>query len=220
MKQTLTLALAKGRILNTALPLMAEVGVVPLEDPSKSRKLLIETSVAGIRLVVIRSADVPTYVEFGAADIGIVGKDVLMEYTGDALCELLDLGISRCRIAVAEPETLAKGDDPSSWRRLRIATKYPKITSEHFASKGIQTEIIKLYGSMELAPIAGLADRIVDLVDTGATLRANRLVEVEQIATVTARLVANQASLKVKGEVIKRLVGKLRSNLSQKADPE
>lgn len=220
MNQELTLALAKGRILKEALPVLAKVGVTPLEDPSKSRKLLIETSVPGIRLVVIRSADVPTYVEFGAADIGIVGKDVLMEYIGDALCELLDLGISRCRIAVAEPEALAKEDDPSSWRRLRIATKYPKITGEHFATKGIQTEIIKLYGSMELAPIAGLADRIVDLVDTGSTLRANRLVEVEQIATVTARLVANQASLKVKGEVIKQLVEQLHSTLAQRDDSE
>jgi len=152
---------------------------------------------------------VPTYVQFGAADLGIAGKDVLMEYDGDGLYELMDLKIARCRMMVAEPASLASRDDPRNWTRLRIATKYVNTTQRHFAAKGIQTDIIKLYGSMELAPLVGLSDRIVDLVDTGNTLKANGLVEVEHIADISAWLVANKASMKMKHQALKNLVGQL-----------
>ena len=209
MTDTLTIALSKGRILEECLPLLASAGISPLEDPGKSRKLILDTTQPQVKLVVIRSADVPTYVQYGAADLGVSGKDVLMEYGGDGLYELLDLRISVCRMMVAEPARLAERDDPRNWTRLRIATKYPMITKRHFAAKGIQTDIIKLYGSMELAPLVGLSDRIVDLVGTGATLKANGLVEVEHIADISARLVANKASMKMKHVALKRLVTQL-----------
>ncbi len=205
----LTIALSKGRILEEGLPLLARAGIRPLEDPLVSRKLILETDDPRVKLVIIRAADVPTYVQYGAADLGIAGKDVLMEYEGDGLYELLDLKIAPCRMMVAEPEGLARGDDPRSWTRLRIATKYPRITRRHFAAKGIQTDIIKLYGSMELAPLVGLSDRIVDLVGTGRTLKANGLAEVEHIADISAWLVANKASLKMKHAAVKDLVGRL-----------
>jgi len=201
----ITIAVAKGRILAETLEVLAAVDIVPAVDPATSRKLIWATTGGEVRLVIIRAADVPTYVQFGAADLGVVGKDVLMEYGGSELYELMDLRLAPCRMVVAEPEALAATDDPRNWRRLRIATKYENITRAHFASKGIQTEIIKLYGSMELAPLAGLADRIVDLVASGATLRANGLVEVEHIADVSARLVANKASMKVKSNKLKAL---------------
>ena len=209
MTDTLTIALSKGRILEECLPLLASAGITPLEDPGKSRKLILDTTQPQVKLVVIRSADVPTYVQYGAADLGVSGKDVLMEYGGDGLYELLDLRIAACRMMVAEPARLAERDDPHNWTRLRIATKYPMITKRHFAAKGIQTDIIKLYGSMELAPLVGLSDRIVDLVGTGATLKANGLVEVEHIADISARLVANKASMKMKHVALKRLVSQL-----------
>ena len=209
MTDTLTIALSKGRILEECLPLLASAGISPLEDPGKSRKLILDTTQPQVKLVVIRSADVPTYVQYGAADLGVSGKDVLMEYGGDGLYELLDLRIAACRMMVAEPARLAERDDPCNWTRLRIATKYPMITKRHFAAKGIQTDIIKLYGSMELAPLVGLSDRIVDLVGTGATLKANGLVEVEHIADISARLVANKASMKMKHVALKRLVSQL-----------
>ena len=209
MTDTLTIALSKGRILEECLPLLASAGISPLEDPGKSRKLILDTTQPQVKLVVIRSADVPTYVQYGAADLGVSGKDVLMEYGGDGLYELLDLRISVCRMMVAEPARLAERDDPRNWTRLRIATKYPMITKRHFAAKGIQTDIIKLYGSMELAPLVGLSDRIVDLVGTGATLKANGLVEVEHIADISARLVANKASMKMKHVALNRLVTQL-----------
>jgi ATP phosphoribosyltransferase len=198
MAAVINIALSKGRILEDSLPLLAQAGIVPTEDPLKSRKLIIDTHTADVKLVVIRAQDVPTYVQFGAADLGIAGKDVLMEYEGDGLYELLDLKIAKCHLMVAEPASLASRDDPKSWTRLRIATKYVKTTQRHFAAKGIQTDIIKLYGSMELAPLVGLSDRIVDLVSTGQTLRANGLVEVEHIVDVTAWLVANRAAMKMK----------------------
>lgn len=210
MTETLTIALSKGRILEETLPLLASAGITPDEDPAKSRKLILDTSNPAIKLVVIRAADVPTYVQFGAADLGVAGKDVLMEADGAGLYELLDLGIARCRLAVAEPANLAASDDPAKWTRLKIATKYVNITRRHFAAKGIQTDIIKLYGSMELAPLAGLSDRIVDLVSTGATLKANGLVEVEHIADISTRLVANKASMKMKAAAVKSLVAGLR----------
>jgi ATP phosphoribosyltransferase len=204
--QSIRIAVAKGRIFDDALPLLAAAGIVPAEDPRTSRKLILPTSRPDVDLVVIRSADVPTYVQFGAADLGVVGKDVLMEHEGDGLYELVDLKIARCRMMVAEPRRLAEGDDPGGWTRLRIATKYVRTTRRHFAAKGIQTEIIKLYGSMELAPLVGLSDRIVDLVDTGNTLRANGLVEVEKIAEISSRLVANKASMRMKHGPIKETV--------------
>jgi len=209
MSAVINIALSKGRILEEGLPLLARVGVVPAEDPLKSRKLIFDTNQPDVKLTIIRATDVPTYVRFGAADLGIAGKDVLMEYDGDGLYELMDLRIARCRLMVAEPKTLAEKDDPESWTRLRIATKYVKTTQRHFAAKGIQTDIIKLYGSMELAPLVGLSDRIVDLVSTGKTLKANGLVEVEHIADISAWLVANKASMKMKRDALKGLIDRL-----------
>lgn len=209
MSRTVQIALSKGRILEESLPLLARVGIAPKEDPASSRKLVFDTRDSDVKLIVIRAADVPTYVQYGAADLGFAGKDVLMEVDGDDLYELLDLKIARCRMIVAEPRQLAAADDPESWTRLRIATKYVKTTRRHFAAKGIQTDIIQLYGSMELAPLVGLSDRIVDLVHTGGTLRANGLVEVEHIADISARLVANKASVKMKHAAVKALVKKL-----------
>jgi ATP phosphoribosyltransferase len=207
----LTVALSKGRILDETLPLFAKAGIEPLEDPGVSRKLVIDSNQSDLRFLIIRAADVATYVQFGAADVGIVGKDLLMENGGEGLYEVLDLGISRCRLVVAEPAELAASDDPSHWTRLRIATKYPNITRRHFGAKGVQTEVIKLYGSMELAPLVKLSDRIVDLVDTGNTLKANGLVEVERIADITARLVVNRAAMKIKPSGLNELVGRLKS---------
>lgn len=209
MTTTLNIALSKGRILEEGLPLLERAGIRPAENPLKSRKLILDTNLPDVKLTIIRAADVPTYVQFGAADLGIAGRDVLMEYDGDGLYELLDLNIARCRLMVAEPASLASRDDPGSWTRLRIATKYVKTTQRHFAAKGIQTDIIKLYGSMELAPLVGLSDRIVDLVDTGNTLKANGLVEVEHIADISAWLVANKASMKMKHRPLQDLVGRL-----------
>ncbi|MDH3694158.1 MAG: ATP phosphoribosyltransferase [Gammaproteobacteria bacterium] len=198
MNQSITIAVCKGRILTEVLPLLASAGVVPQEDPNSSRKLVFDTEAESVRIMIVRGADAATYVRFGAADLGIMGKDQLMEEGGDGMYELADLHIARCRLVVAEPQRLADHDDPANWQRLRIATKYPNITRRYLAAKGIQTEAIKLYGSMELAPLAGLADRIVDLVDTGNTLKANGLVEMEQVAQITSRLVANPAAMKLK----------------------
>ena len=207
----LTVALSKGRILDQTLPLFAAAGISPAADPGESRKLILDSNRDDIRFLVVRPADVATYVQYGAADAGVLGKDLLMENGGEGLYELLDLRISRCRMVVAEPVELAASDDPSRWTRLRIATKYPNITRDHFAAKGVQTEIIKLYGSMELAPLVHLSDRIVDLVDTGGTLRANGLAEVEVIADITARLVVNRASMKIKSARLGALVADLKA---------
>lgn len=205
----LKVAVSKGRILEEALPLLARAGVEPVEDPLTSRKLILDTNLANVKIVVIRATDVPTYVQFGAADLGIAGRDVLMEYDGDGLYELMDLKIASCRMIVAEPATLAAADDPKLWTRLRIATKYVKTTQRHFAAKGIQTDVIRLYGSMELAPLVGLSDRIVDLISSGRTLKANGLVEVEHIADISGWLVANKASMKMKREPLKALIDRL-----------
>jgi ATP phosphoribosyltransferase len=215
MTESLTIALSKGRILDETLPLLAVAGIEPLDDPRTSRKLIFDTNRENIKLVIIRAADVPTFVEFGAADLGVSGKDVLMEYAGD-LFELLDLGIARCRLMVAEPAEIAANDDPANWSRLRIATKYVRIARRFFAAKGIQTEIIKLYGSMELAPLVGLADRIVDLVDTGNTLKANNLVEVEHIADISSWLVGNSASMKLKHELMQSTIAAIAAALDEK----
>lgn len=200
------IAVSKGRILDEGLPLLAKAGITPREDVETSRKLILETSRPDVRVIIIRAQDVPTYVQFGAADLGIAGKDQLMEYEGDGLYELLDLKISRCHLMVAEPASLASQDDPETWTRVRVATKYPRVTQRHFAAKGIQTDIIKLYGSMELAPLVGLSDRIVDLVSTGQTLKANGLVEVERIADISAWLVANRASMKMKRAALQPII--------------
>ncbi|MDA1106930.1 MAG: ATP phosphoribosyltransferase [Proteobacteria bacterium] len=201
---TLTIALSKGRLFKEALPLLAHAGIIPKDDPDTSRKLILDTNQADVKLVIIRAADVPTYVEYGAADIGVAGKDVLMEHGGDGLYEPLDLKIARCRMMVAGRPAAA-----DHARRLRIATKYVDITRRYYAAQGVQVEIIKLYGSMELAPLVGLADRIVDLVDTGNTLKANGLQALEHIADISARLIVNKAAMKMKHVQIKKLIALL-----------
>ncbi|ROV56498.1 ATP phosphoribosyltransferase [Neisseria chenwenguii] len=194
----LTIALSKGRIFEETLPLLAAAGIVPSENPEKSRKLIIGTNHENIRLVIVRATDVPTYVQYGAADFGIAGKDVLIEHGGDGLYQPLDLQIAKCRMTVAVRKGFdyPRASQPGS--RLRIATKYPGIAAEHFAAKGVHVDIIKLYGSMELAPLVGLSDAIVDLVSTGNTLKANDLEAVEHIADISSRLVVNKAALKTK----------------------
>lgn len=206
---TLTIAVSKGRIFKEALPLLAAAGIEPADDPDTSRKLILDTNQDHVRLVVIRAADVPTFVEYGAADMGIAGKDVLMEYGGTNLYEPLDLQIAKCRMMVAGPEQASPGTS-----RIRVATKYTDTTRRYYASRGMQVEIIKLYGSMELAPLVGLADRIVDLVDTGSTLRANGLVPLEHIADISSRLIVNKAAMKMKSQ----LLGELIRSLSRAVD--
>ena len=201
MRAELTIALSKGRILKESLPLLAHAGIEPVDDLATSRKLILSTSRADVKLVIIRAQDVPTYVDYGAADLGIAGKDVLMEHGGDGLYEPLDLGIARCRMMVA-----GRPGENQSPRRLRIATKYVNTTREFFARQGVQAEIIKLYGSMELAPLENLADRIVDLVDTGNTLKANGLVPLEHIADISSRLIVNKAAMKMKHAAVKAFV--------------
>ncbi|MBK1692692.1 ATP phosphoribosyltransferase [Ectothiorhodospira mobilis] len=203
-EKTLTIALSKGRIYQDTLPLLAEAGIEPADDPETSRKLILETNRDDVKLVVIRAADVPTYVQYGAADLGVSGKDVLMEHGGEGIYEPLDLNIARCRLMVA-------GRPGAHLRpgRLRVATKFVQATRRHFAARGRQVEIIKLYGSMELAPLVGLADCIVDLVDTGNTLRANGLEPLEPIADISSRLVVNKAAMKMKSARIKDLVAQL-----------
>jgi ATP phosphoribosyltransferase len=205
MNSALTIALSKGRIFQETLPLLAAAGIEPVDDPDTSRKLILDTNLDEIKLVIIRAADVPTYVGYGAADMGVAGKDVLMEHGGEGLYEPLDLKIARCRLMVAGPERPV-----STRRRMRIATKYVQSTRRFYADRQEQVEIIKLYGSMELAPLVGLADRIVDVVDTGNTLRANGLVPLEHIADISSRLVVNRASMKMKHARITDLVDKLR----------
>ncbi|HQW37226.1 MAG TPA: ATP phosphoribosyltransferase [Usitatibacteraceae bacterium] len=194
----ITIALSKGRIYEETKPLLAAAGIVPAEDPETSRKLILPTANPGVRVIIVRASDVPTYVQYGAADLGVAGRDLLIEHGGRGLYQPLDLGIARCRMMVAVPEDF---DYPAAVRRgarLRVATKYIQVAREHFAAKGVHVDLIKLYGSMELAPLVGLADAIVDLVDTGSTLRANRLKAVEEILAVSSRLIVNPASMKVK----------------------
>ncbi len=202
----ITLALAKGRILEETLPLLAAAGIEPVEDPATSRKLILPTRRADVRLILVRAADVPTYVQYGAADLGVAGRDLLAEHGGQGLYQPLDLGIARCRMAVAAPEGFDYAAAVKRGARLRVATKYIRTAREHFAAKGVHVDLIRLYGSMELAPLVGLADAIVDLVDTGNTLRANRLVVVEEIAPISSRLIVNPASLKLKREAIAPLI--------------
>ena len=194
----ITLALAKGRIFEETLPLLAAAGIRPTEDPEKSRKLILATQRDDLRLILVRAADVPTYVQYGAADLGVAGRDLLAEHGGQGLYQPLDLGIAKCRMAVAVPEGFDYAAAVRQGARLRVATKYIHAAREHFAAKGVHVDLIKLYGSMELAPLVGLADAIVDLVDTGNTLRANKLKVVEEIAAISSRLIVNPASLKLK----------------------
>ncbi len=213
----ITLALSKGRIFEETVPLLARAGIAPAEDPEKSRKLMIGTSDPQLRIVVVRASDVPTYVQYGAAEIGVAGKDVLIEHGGDGLYVPVDLGIGRCRLCVAAPRGFDYASAVRRGARLRIATKYVQAARDHFASKGVHVDLIKLYGSMELAPLAGLADAIVDLVSSGSTLKANNLVEVEEIAPISSRLIVNQASLKTRREALMPLIDKLEAAVAAAA---
>ena len=206
MNTPITIALSKGRIFRETLPLLAAAGIEPVDDPDTSRKLILDTSQDDVKLVIIRASDVPTYVEYGAADLGVAGKDVLMEHGGNGLYEPVDLGIARCRLMVAGPE-----QGIPRTRRLRIATKYVQSTRRYYADRREQVEIIKLYGSMELAPLVGLADLIVDVVDTGNTLRANGLVPLEHIADISSRLIVNKAAMKMKHRRIAELIALIKA---------
>jgi len=208
----LTIALSKGRIFQETLPLLARADIWPLDDPETSRKLILDTNLAQVKLVIIRASDVPTYVQYGAADLGVAGKDVLLEHGGEGLYAPLDLGIARCRMMVAGKP----GVVPARQGRLRIATKYVKCAQRHFAAKGQQVEVIKLYGSMELAPLVGLADGIVDLVESGNTLKANGLVPLEHIADISSRLVVNKATWKMKHASVMALLTALRAAVRER----
>ena len=201
----ITIALSKGRIFKQTMPLLAHAGIAPIDDPETSRKLILDTNHPSVKLVIIRATDVPTYVQWGAADIGVAGKDVLLEHGGEGLYEPLDLGIARCRLMVAGVKNAELSGD-----RLRIATKYVNSARQYFAARGQQVEIIKLYGSMELAPLVGLSDLIVDLVESGNTLKANGLVPLEHIADISSRLIVNKASWKMKHGTVDRLMSNLR----------
>ncbi len=209
MTKRITIALSKGRIFKETLPLLAHAGITPLDDPETSRKLILDTNLDNIKLVIIRASDVPTYVQYGAADVGVAGKDVLMEHGGEGLYEPLDLKIACCRLMTAGPVNA-----PEPQGRLRIATKFVNCARRYYAEQGQQVEIIKLYGSMELAPIVGLADRIVDLVDTGNTLKANGLEPMEHIADISSRLVINKASMKMNHDAMQSFIDKIAEAVS------
>ena len=206
MSNTITLALSKGRIFDESLPLLKAAGIEVLDDPEKSRKLILDTNLPDVRVVLVRATDVPTYVEYGGADIGVTGKDTLIEHGGQGLYQPLDLRIAKCRMSVAVRADFDYASAVKQGSRLRVATKYVSIAREFFATKGVHVDLIKLYGSMELAPLTGLADAIVDLVSTGNTLKANHLVEVEHIMQISSRLVVNQAAMKLKQEPIRRII--------------
>ena len=208
MSDWITFALPKGRIMQDSMELFSQIGISCPEMNEKSRKLVFENPEQKFRFMAVRATDVPTYVEYGCADIGVVGKDTLLEQ-GKNLYEPLDLKFGYCRLVVAEPKSLQKTDNPLNWSNIRVATKYPNITERYFSAKGVQVELIKLYGSIELAPLVGLSERIVDLVSTGGTLKANQMVEVETIAEITSRLVVNRASLKTKHERISKIIDEL-----------
>jgi len=200
MTQQLTLALSKGRIFEETLPLLKAAGIVVTEDPETSRKLILQTNDPAVRVIIVRASDVPTYVQYGAADFGVAGKDVLLEHGGEGLYQPIDLHIAKCRLSVAVQDGFDYASAVRQGARLRVVTKYVNTAREHFAAKGVHVDLIKLYGSMELGPLVGLSDAIVDLVSTGGTLRANKLVEVEHIMEISSRLVVNQAALKLKRE--------------------
>ena len=207
----LTIAVSKGRIYEEALPLLAEAGIVPIDDPKTCRKLILQTTRDDVQLVIIRATDVPTFVEYGAADLGIAGKDVLLEHGAESLYEPLDLGIACCRLMTA-----TRKNAPPITGRVRVATKFVKIAERYFASLGIQAEIIKLYGSMELAPLVGLADCIVDLVDTGNTLKANDMEPRDLIMNISSRLVVNKAAMKMKNAAIAELLAQFERTLAKR----
>ncbi len=207
----LTIAVSKGRIYDDALPLLEEAGIIPIDNPKTSRKLILRTTKDDVQLVIIRATDVPTFVEYGAADMGIAGKDVLLEHGAESLYEPLDLGIAKCKLMTAAPVNA-----PQIEGRIRVATKYVKTAQRYFAGIGVQAEIIKLYGAMELAPLVGLADYIVDVVDTGNTLRANGLEPREHIMDISSRLVVNKASMKMKHQVIQSLLDQFEKTLAKR----
>jgi ATP phosphoribosyltransferase len=213
MSDYITFALPKGRIMQDSMELFAKIGITCPEMQGESRKLVFENPETKFRFMAVRATDVPTYVEYGCADLGVVGKDTLLEQ-GKDLYEPLDLKFGYCRLVVAEPGELLRDEDPASWSNIRVATKYPNVTERFFAGRGVQVELIKLYGSIELAPLVGLAERIVDLVSTGATMRENGLVEVETIAEITSRLIVNRASLKTKHQRITRIIQDLEKVLA------
>jgi ATP phosphoribosyltransferase len=204
MSDVLTIALSKGRIFKETLPLLAHAGIVPRDDPETSRKLILDTNHDDVKLVIIRATDVPTYVQYGAADIGVAGKDVLMEHGGEGLYEPVDLKIAKCKLMTAGP---VGAKEPQG--RMRIATKFVNCARRYFAEQGKQVEVIKLYGSMELAPLVGLADQIIDVVDTGNTLKANGLEPLEHIADISSRLVVNKASMKMKHARVQKLIDQI-----------
>jgi len=203
---TVTLALSKGRIFDETMPLLQSAGIQVLEDPEKSRKLILPTNRPDLRVVLVRATDVPTYVQYGGADLGVTGLDTLIEHGSQGLYQPLDLDIARCRVSVAVRSDFDYANAVRQGSRLRVATKYVSIARDFFAAKGVHVDLIKLYGSMELAPLTGLADAIVDLVSTGNTLKANQLVEVERVMDISSRLVVNQAALKLKQAPIRQLI--------------
>ena len=211
----ITLALSKGRIFEETVPLLKAAGIEVLDDPEKSRKLILDTNQPNVRVLVVRATDVPTYVQYGGADMGITGKDTLLEHGSQGLYQPLDLQIAKCRISVAVRADFDYASAVKQGSRLKVATKYVAIAREFFASKGVHVDLIKLYGSMELAPLVGLADAIVDLVSTGNTLKANHLVEVERIMDISSRLVVNQAALKLKQEPIRKIIDAFAGALGQ-----
>ena len=202
----ITFALPKGRIFDEIVPLLAAAGIAVSEDPEKTRKLIVGTSRPDVRLVLVRASDVPTYVQHGGADLGVVGKDTLLEHGGAGLYQPLDLNIAKCRMSVAVRADYDYAAAVKQGSRIRVATKFTQIARDHFANKGVHVDLIKLYGSMELAPLTGLADAIVDLVSSGNTLKANHLVEVEEIMQISSRLIVNQAALKLKREPIRAII--------------
>jgi ATP phosphoribosyltransferase len=206
MKRQLTLALSKGRIFEETLPLLQAAGITVTENPETSRKLILSTNDPALRVIIVRASDVPTYVQHGAADFGVAGKDVLLEHGGEGLYQPIDLNIARCRMSVAVSSGFDYVSAVKQGARLRVATKYTQTARQHFAAKGVHVDLIKLYGSMELAPLVGLSDAIVDLVSTGSTLKANHLVEVEHIMDISSRLVVNQAALKLKRERLQPII--------------
>ncbi|MDR0717459.1 MAG: ATP phosphoribosyltransferase [Azoarcus sp.] len=216
---SITLALSKGRIFEETLPLLAAAGIVPADDPERSRKLILDTNRPGVRLVIVRAADTPTYVQYGAADLGIAGKDVLCEHGGAGLYQPLDLNIACCRLCVAVKKGFDYAAAARPGGRIRVATKYIGAAKAHFAGKGMHVDLIKLYGSMELAPLVGLAEAIVDVVSSGATLRANGLEEAEEIMSISSRLIVNQAALKLKRELIQPLLDAFAGALAGERGP-
>lgn len=213
----ITLALSKGRIFDETLPLLAAAGIEVLEDPEKSRKLIFATTQPDVQVVLVRASDVPTYVQYGGADLGVTGKDTLLEHGGEGLFQPLDLQIAKCRVSVAVRNDFDYAQAVKRGARLRVATKYPQIAREFFARKGVHVDLIKLYGSMELAPLTGLADAIVDLVSTGNTLRANHLQEVEHIIDISSHLVVNQAALKLKPKRLRHIIDVFAAGVAQTA---